>query len=211
MNQHKLIERASLAFCFIVFPALISVAQSDGGRSAMQVEPSYDIALHLVIGANDGASKIGGELPPSLANMSRQLKANFAFTNYRLASTFLGRISNNGTFEYKSVGNLFGKETEASPQTFLEWTLANCRSMPTAKGQPGFQAQAFRFGARVPVAAGNTRTDGGASTAAFNYEAIGLSLGKIGLAENTPTLIGTLNLPGANGTIFLIMTIRATD
>jgi hypothetical protein len=83
--------------------------------------------------------------------------------------------------------------------------------MPTAKGQPGFQAQAFRFGARVPVVAGNARADGGVPTAGLSYESIGLSLSKIGFAENTPTLIGTLNLPGANGTIFLIMTVRAAD
>lgn len=208
MNQHKIIGHVGLVFCLIIFPALISVAQSDGERAAVQVEPSYDIALHLVIGSNDGTSKAGGELPASLANMSKQLKANFAFTNYRLASTFLGRIANTGTFEYKSVGNIVGKDTEAMPQSFLEWTLANCRSMPTAKGQPGMQAQVFRFGARVPVVVGSAR---GESAAAVNYESIGLSLGKIGLVENTPTLIGTLNLPGANGTVFLIMTVRATD
>ena len=51
-----------------------------------------------------------------------------------------------------------------------------------------------------------------AKTAAVtNYESIGLNLRRISLVENTPTMIGTLNLPGTNGTIFLIMTVRSAD
>lgn len=208
MNHKKLIAHAGLALCLIVICSLMSAAQTEGGRDGTRVEASYDIALHVLIGSSDGAK---GELPASLANVAKQLKANFDFKDYRLASVFLGRISNNGSVEYKSVGNLFGKETEVLPQSFLEWTLGNCRGMPTAKGQPGLQAQVFRFGARVPVPVGGPKADAGAAAPVFNYESIGLTLGKIGLAENTPTLIGTLHLPGANGTVFLVMTVRATD
>ncbi|MFN0140743.1 MAG: hypothetical protein ACKVQW_11750 [Pyrinomonadaceae bacterium] len=210
MIQHKFFEHALLAFCFLVLFSFDSSAQSDSGRVAMQVEPSYDVTLHMLIGSNDG---VKGDLPASLADVSKQLKANFNFSSYRLASTFLGRISNTGTFEYKSVGDLGGRNVDgAAPTlTFLEWTIASLRSMPTVKGRPGFQAQAFRFGARVPVQTTTFQGESGKGSTVYNYESIGLSLAKIGLAENTPTLIGTLNLPGANGTIFLIMTVRATD
>lgn len=209
MNQSKAFRRATLAMGLMGAIAAVAQAQTDTGRQILQVEPSYDVALHLLIGSNDAA--VRSELPTSLANISKQLNANFSFTNYRLASTFLGRISNTGNFEYKSVGDLVGKNIDGSPQTFLEWGVANFRNMPTAKGQPGFQAQAFRFGARIPVQTTILQGEGGKGAPVYNYEAIGLSLGKVGLAENTPTLIGTLNLPGANGVIFLVMTVRSAD
>jgi len=209
MNQKSPLRSAVLAFCVVAISTIISSAQADGPRSAMQVEPSYDVSLHLLVGSNDGTR---GDLPASLSSVPKQIRANFTFTNYRLAGTLLGRIANSGNFEYKSVGSFFGKDAaDTSPQSFLEWTMANLRNMPTAKGQPGFQAQSFRFGIRVPVSLGSSRGDGGTSTPTFQYEAIGVSLSKVGLAENTPTLIGTLNLPGATGVIFLVMTVRSSD
>jgi hypothetical protein len=209
MNQSILFRKAMLVFAVCLAASVAGFAQSDSPKQTMQVEPSYDVALHLLIGSNEGGAKT--ELPASLNNVSKQLKANFNFTNYRLASTFLGRISNTGNFEYKSVGDLVGKNIEGAPQTFLEWSVANFRNMPTAKGQPGFQAQAFRFGARVPVPVGVQRGEGDKGAPVYNYESIGLNLGKIGLAENTPTLVGTLNLPGADGVIFLVMTVKSAD
>ena len=94
--------------------------------------------------------------------------------------------------------------------TFLDWELGDFRTMPNAKGQTGFQARIFRFGAKVPVVVGGHEVNG-KTTPVINYESIGLTLDKIGIAENVPTVIGTLNLPGTTGTIFLIMTVRSAD
>lgn len=208
MNHLITFRRTAIALCISVAFVFAASGQTEKGP-APQVEPSYDVALHLLVGSNETGAK--AELPASLANVVKNLKANFAFSNYRLGTTFLGRLSNNGNFEYKSVGDLVGKNVEGAPQTFLEWSVFSLRNMPTAKGNPGFQAQAFRFGARVPVPVGTQQGEGGKGSPVFNYEAIGLTLGKIGLAENTPTLIGTLNLPGANGVIFLVMTVKSAD
>ena len=45
---------------------------------AQQVEPSYDVSLHLVIGSNEAADKT--ELPADLSAVTRQLKTRFAFS-----------------------------------------------------------------------------------------------------------------------------------
>ena len=177
--------------------------------SAQQVEPSHDVSLQLVIGSDDASQR--GDLPSEISNVTKQLRSSFKFSNYRLASTFLGRISNTGNFEYKSVTNIFGQEQSGAAQSFLEWSVINMKSMPTAKSLPGLQTQAFRFGARVPVLVSTPKDDSGKSFPVYNYEQIGLTLSKVGLSENVPTLIGTLNLPGTSGTIFLIMTVRSAD
>ena len=197
MNQSK------RSFSFLVFPLLIlfgisaAVAQPDGA----QLEPSYEIALHVIIGSNEPGAR--ADVPAGLANVSKYLKSNFSFPHYRLANTFLGRISNTGNVEYKSVSNILGQETDAESQTFLEWSMVNLRSAPN-----GFQARSFRFGARVPVRTSTFKDGVGAGTSVVNYEAIGLTMSVIGLPANTPTLIGTISLPKTTGTIFLVATIK---
>lgn len=179
-------------------------------ETKLQVEPSCDVTLHLIIGSNDATQR--NELPANLAAISRQLKGAMPFPNYRLASTFLGRVSNSGNFEYKSISNIFGESSDLRSQTFLEWSLVNLKGLPTAQGGQGFQAVNFRFGAKVPVMTGGTvKDESGKATPVVNYESIGLTPRGVGLAENVPTMIGTLNLPGANDTIFLVMTVKGVD
>ena len=201
MHQTKYALTSIFALGLILFCSIFVAAQ--------QVEPSYDVTLQLVIGSDDNAQR--SDLPPELSNVSRQLKSSFKFSNYRLASTFLGRISNNGSFEYKSTSNIFGQEVTSPTQSFIEWSAISLKAMPNAKGQSGFQAQTFRFGARVPVLMSNSKDESGKSFPVYNYEQIGLTLSKIGLSENVPTLVGTLTLPVTSGTIFLIMTVKSAD
>lgn len=179
----------------------IAPAQSDPGQ---QLEPSYDVALHIVIGSNEAGGK--ADLPSNLSAISRHLKGNFSFSNYRLANTFLGRVSNTGSVEYKSVSNILGQETDAESQTFLEWSMGNFRAF-----QNGFQARSFRFGARVPVRTGSFKDSAGGVNPVVNYESVGLTMNMIGLPANTPTLIGTISLPKTTGTIFLIATIKTAE
>jgi hypothetical protein len=192
--------------CLVFFPlifllATFSVAaQSD---NTQQLEASYEVALHVVIGTNEGART---ELPANLSTISKRLKSNFSFSNYRLANTFLGRVSNTGTVEYKSVSNILGQEIDSDAPMFLEWTMANFRAMPN-----GFQARSFRFGARVPVRTGTVKDAAGGAAPVINYEAVGISMNLIGLPANTPTLVGTISLPKTSGTIFLVATVRTAE
>src|SRR5215207_753105 len=90
-----------------------------------QLEPSYEVALNMIIGSNEPVA--GASLPAGLSAVSKHFKGNFSFSNYRLANTFIGRVSNTGTIEYKSVSNLLGQQSGAEAQTFLEWSLGSFR------------------------------------------------------------------------------------
>ena len=186
------------------FPLLILISANVIFGQAMppQLEPSFEVSLQVVIGSND-ATGARADLPPNLATISRQLKSTYSFQNYRLANTFLGRVSNNGTVEYKSVSNIFGEPTEGGDaQTFLDWSLVNFQAMPT-----GFQARSFRFGARIPVVTRQTKD----TAPMMAYEAIGLTINTIGLPINKPTLVGTISLPKTIGTVFLVATIKPAE
>jgi len=88
-------------------------------------------------------------LPTGLRGLTGQLRANFPFPNYRLDSTYVGRLGGSGTFEYKSISNTIGSGPDSDTPTFLEWTLGNLRT--SSDGKTMYQAEPFRFGARVPV------------------------------------------------------------
>ena len=201
MNQSKrYLSFFVLPLLFFTF-LLTASAQPDAGPV---MEPSFEISLHVVIGSNEAGSR--GDLPASLSGISRQLKNNFSFSNYRLANTFLGRISNTGNIEYKSISNILGQESDPDSQTFLEWSMGSFRVMPR-----GFQARSFRFGAKVPIRVGSSRDDAGRSSPIINYESVGLTMSVIGLPANTPTLVGTISLPKTTGTIFLVATIKPAE
>ena len=206
MNQRRIFLSTLFVFSLIAGASLTAFGQAE---ARTPIEPSYQVSLQLVIGSSDATAR--GELPANLSTISKELRSTFAFSNYRLAGVFLGRISNTGNFEYKSTTNILGQETSRTNQSFLEWSLNNFRTGTLAKGPQGFQVQGFRFGAQVPVMTGTFKDAAGKESSSINYENIGLSLNRVGLPENTPTLIGTLNLPGADGTIFLVMTVKAVD
>ena len=184
---------------------LAGVLAVSGQSESRQLEPSYQVSLQFVMGTNEGGKS---ELPANLAEIAKDLRSDFGFSNYRVAGTLFGRVGNNGNYEYKSVSNIFGQESTAGTPTFLEWTIAGVHSVPSDKGR-AFEGSAFRFGARVPVAM--AREEGGKTNMAVSYESVGITAMRFGLAENTPTLIGTMSLPGTPGTIFLVMTAKAAD
>jgi hypothetical protein len=192
-----MIQTRSLKIVVFVASLIALLAFS---AAAQQTDPdrNYDITLQLVIGSNDAGPK--NEIPANLAPITKQIRSSFDFSSYRLASTFLGRVATNGHFEYNSVASIDGKDMSSTVPTLLEWSL---RDLHPSAGGRGLQATSFRFGAKVPIVVGD------AGKQSVNYEGIGVNINRVGLSENTPTLIGTLHLPGTSGTIFLVMTIRA--
>ena len=193
-----------LTAAILLIAASVSFSQTEPRPAA---EPSYELMLQVVIGSNTSEK---AELPQALAALSRHLRDDFGFTNYRVANTFIGRLTNSGNIEYKSVSDVFGRESQGDAPTFLDWSLAGFRSAAEPGGRTSFNAQAFRFGARVPVRT-QTRDEAGRTAPGLSYESIGLTVNRLGLPERTPTLIGTLSLPKADGTMFLIATVRPAE
>jgi len=193
-------------FSFLTLPllALLFISPASAQADSASLEPSFEVALHVVIGSNEPSTR--NDLPANLSTISKHLKGNFSFSNYRLANTFLGRVSNTGNVEYKSVSNILGQETDAESQTFLEWSMGNFRAL-----QNGFQARSFRFGARVPVRTATFKDGTGTINPIVNYESVGLTMTVLGLPANKPTLVGTISLPKTTGTIFLVATVKTAE
>jgi hypothetical protein len=188
---------------------LICIAAAFGQADAKpQAEPNYDAILHVVVGSSDSVQ--ADSLPQSLSAASKQLRSDFGATNLQLLNTYVGRMTPSGSLEYKGVSNAYAPVQESDTLTFLDWNLTGMKNLQNAAGQNVFEFQAFRFGARVPIKTSSFKDDSGKVNAVYNYESIGLTIQRMSVAENSPTLVGTLSQPRTNGTIFLILTVRAS-
>ena len=184
------------------------VALATIGAIGQQAESSYDLTLQLVVGSNEAGAKT--EMPSSLDQVAQDLKSRFGFSGYRLANTIHTRIVDAGGAEYKSLANIFGETADPMQPSFMEMSVVDLRNLSQVKGAGMFQGRVFRFGAKVPVATGGSfKDETGKARPITAYEHIGLTLTKFNVPESQPTLVGTLNLPGTNGTIFLVMTIKS--
>jgi hypothetical protein len=190
---------------FLLLVAAIGFAVTVQGQT-VPIEQSFEATLHVVIGSDDTAQR--GALPKSLDGVVRQIRDNFTFSSYRLMNTYYGRLANNGSLDYKSVSSLKNVSTELDAPTFLDWQLANFKAEPPATGRNPLSIQMFRFGARVPIVVSQTPAGDGKTNPVTNYESVGLTLNRLSIAENTPTLVGTISLPRTTGTVFLILTIK---
>ncbi|HLA96187.1 MAG TPA: hypothetical protein VK612_10730 [Pyrinomonadaceae bacterium] len=203
MNQPKKLASIVFIAAVIVFGGRVSFSQNDSKAAA---EPNYEAMLYVILGSDDTTQR--GELPKGLTAVSRQLHDNFSYQNYKLVNTYIGRVANTGSLEYKSVSNIFGAEQTGDVPSFLEWTVSGVRSGQAAGGAESVQIQAFRFGARVPIKLTYIRDESGKQSSSINYESVGLTVNRTGIAGNTPTLIGNIALPKTTGTVFLVLTVR---
>jgi hypothetical protein len=195
---NKLISTLALLF----FSVATVMAQPETRAAA---EANYEITLNVLAGSNDQSER--GELPPALSSISRQLKSSFGYSNFRMINTYLGRIGSGGNIEYKSLADIFGREQQAQDApTFLEWRIGNLRPAGPGAADP-FLMNQFRFGARVPVRMSGV-DPAGKPVQSVNYESLGLNVDRLGIPVNSPALIGTISLPRADGTVFLILTVK---
>ena len=176
------------------------------GQATTASGHSYEATLHVVIGSDDSSQR--GDLPKSLDGVAKQIRENFAFTNYHLLNTYYGRLADGGSLEYKSVSSLKDAATELDSPSFLDWQLANFRAEPAEAGKGSLSMQVFRFGARVPIVISRLASDGGTAVPVRSYESVGLTLNKLTVSSNVPTLIGTISLPRTTGTVFLVVVIK---
>ena len=198
MNKPKFIFSVVAFFVVCLFSATNFSAQTE--TQQRQAEPSYEVVLHLLTASNISSDK--NSVPQSLSNVVKKLKTNYTFSNYRLASTYLGRIANTGNFEFKIVSNEASQNQENYVPVFSDWSLGTLRKLPNEKGQNSIEFQSFRFGQRVPV-----KTSAGV----VNYEQIGLTMVKFSVPENVQTIVGSLSAAKPDELMFLVLTVKPAE
>ncbi|MBA2379153.1 MAG: hypothetical protein H0V76_06230 [Blastocatellia bacterium] len=182
-------------YLFILFSVLAGAAAGQG-EAAEAARGSFETTLY-VVQASSGTTKLH-PLPANIQSIAKSLSGDFGHSHNQLLATYLGRVSGNGSVSYKSIVNLAGGGSEAAAHGFVDWRLDQVH-----RGTSGaIGIRAFQFTARVPVLVGASTT---------SYESVGVTLTTTEVRANTPTVLGTLSLPGGSGTLFVLLTVRPID
>lgn len=205
MRISKLLISTSTFFLLLAIANVTAAAQADAAKNN---EANFDAMLHVLASAR--RAEPGEQLPASLSAVARRIKGEFGASDVRLINTYVGRLSNAGSLDYKGVSNAYVDQPQSGSPSFLDWRLSSLKPIQDGAGQTHYQFELFRFGARVPVVVG-ARDDASKGPLPLSYESIGLTLNRISVRENVPTLVGTLTQPKTEGTLYLILTVRNAD
>ena len=205
MNKPKFIFKFFL-FLLTLSAAGSTFAQTDT-RQTQQAEPCYEVILQIVIASNNAAEK--NAVPSALSNAVKKLKTLYAFSDYRLTTTFLQRMS--GSIEYKSLLSDASQNQDKNAPVFSEWSLRNLRNLPNSAGRNSLQFEAFKFGTRIPVTIGQVKEEGGKIVPVVNYESVGITTTRFSLNENEPTVIASLATSKPDELMFLVLTVKPAE
>ena len=206
MIKPKFVFCAAAFFLICFFNASNLTAQTPPNTIKRQAETSYEIVFQVLIGSNASSEKSAA--PPALASVVRKLKTNYAFSNYRVASTYIQRIADFGNATFNGVSN--EPAQNAAAPVFSKWSIDQFQVLPDASGRDSISIRNFSFGQRIPVRMG-ALDDGDKTGGVVSYEQIGLTLGKLVVPVGEPTVIGNLSAAKPDELMFLILTVKRAE
>jgi hypothetical protein len=192
----------------------VALAQDSAAAATADVKRegmNHDVQLHLLAASHEPVS--GGNVPPSMEAVVRQLRAALPFSNYRVATTFLNRVRDGGSVEVSGVGGapLTAATANSTSPTFFNFGLSNVRLLAGANDQPFIQVSKLRFGLKVPIQTATVAGDGGkGSYPVIQYQDTGITT-EVSVREGTPTVVGTLAASRPDESFILVLTLRRTS
>jgi len=133
--------------------------QSATDAEAKNEQLNFEVQLHLLVASNEKGQT--SNIPQVLEAVVKQLKPSLPFANYNLAATFVNRVKDGGTLELKGVvssDSFAGGAANSPSQTFYEFTLFQVKSAGRETKAPLIDITKFRFGLRLPIMMGISRT-----------------------------------------------------
>ena len=174
-------------------------------------ETNLDTQLHLVVASNQDSTE--GKLPQSLEPVLKQLRASLPFKNYRLATTLVNRVRNEGRLSLQWTGGPLIGSTAATSATpgFNEFKVTSIKFVTDTEGRKVIRMEGFRFGARIPIQTGTAIASNTPHAPIINYENTGLNT-DISMREGEPVIVGTMNVgPSGEAIIVVISARRSTN
>jgi hypothetical protein len=169
-------------------------------------ETNLETQLFLIVGSNQDVGD--PKLPSSLDTVVKQMRATLPFKNYRLVSTLINRVKNDGRLQLNWVGAPMtpaGSALSSTP-SFSHFNIRQVKLVRNSEGQQMIQMAGFSFGARVPIQM-SAIAAGGEVRPTTSYEQTGLGT-DISMREGEPVIVGTLNVGPSGDAIILVVSAK---
>ena len=173
-------------------------------------ETNLETHLFLIVASNQDV--VDSKLPSSLDGIVRQLRASLPFKNYRLVSTLINRVKNDGSLKLNWVGAPMTSIAATAPTapSFSYFNIRQVRLVRNNENQQMIQMAGFSFGARVPIQMSAVAANGEVKPTT-SYEQTGLGT-DISMKEAEPVIVGTLNVgPSGDAIILVVSAKRASN
>lgn len=172
-------------------------------------ETNLDTQLYLLVATNQDVDDT--KLPAALDPVVKQLRASLPFKNYRLMTTLVNRVKNEGRLNLKWIGGpLIGSATASTgTPSFNEFKVNSVKLVTDDGGRQLVRMDGFAFGARIPIQTGMVASSAPAAPI-INYEPTGLNT-DISMREGEAVVVGTLNVGPSGDAIILVMSAKRAN
>ncbi|HKR14314.1 MAG TPA: hypothetical protein VJT15_19770 [Pyrinomonadaceae bacterium] len=179
-------------------------------QTAAADETNFETQLYLLVGTNQDVAD--PKIPASLDSVMKQLRASLPYKNYRLATTLVNRVKNEGRLDVNSISGPFVPVTSSQniPQTTPSQFKIRQVKLVRENGQPLVQMSGFYFSSRMAIPVGAAVASNAPAPPAFNYESATLST-DISIREGEPVVVGTLNTGPSGDAIILVVSAKRTQ
>jgi hypothetical protein len=184
--------------------------QPQAQAQAQTDETNFETQLYLIVGTNSDVTD--SKIPTALDGVMRQLRSTLPYKNYRLATTLINRVKNEGRLDVNSISGPFVPVTTSQniPQTTPSQFKIRQVKLVRENGQPLVQMSGFYFNSRLAIPVGSPVASATPAPPAFNYESAVLST-DISLREDEPVVVGTLNTGPSGDAIILVVSAKRTQ
>lgn len=187
-----------------------SSAPSPSTQEKKTDETNLDTQLYLLVATNQAVDD--AKLPVALDSVVKQLRASLPFKNYRLMTTLVNRVKNEGRLSLKWIGGplLASAAASANTPSFNEFKVFSVKLVNDESGRPTVRMDGFAFGARIPIMTGTAVSSNGPAGAIINYEQTGLNT-DISIREGEAVVVGTLNVGPSGDAMILVMSAKRAN
>ena len=138
-------------------------------------ETNFETQLFLIVGTNQDVAE--SKIPTALDGIMKQLRSTLPYKNYRLATTLINRVRNEGRLDVNSISGPFVPVTSSNniPQTTpSQFKIRHIRLIPDDPRQT-VQVSGFYFSSRLAIPVGSPVAAANPAPPAFNYESATLA------------------------------------
>ena len=201
-------------FVIAIVLAVLCLSASAQAQSAnapqAKDETNLETQLYLIVGTNQETTD--SKLPSALDSVVKQLHTALPFKNYRLASTLINRVKNDGRLDLNWIGGPLATSNVSATAPAPSFSYFKVRQVSLTRdgeGQSLVQMLGFNFGTRIPIATGAVASADKGGFPSINYEGTGLAT-DISMREGDPVVVGTLNVGPSGDAIILVVSARRT-
>jgi hypothetical protein len=216
MNKQHVLGAIMLALCLAAGASVYAQENQEAQTPQTQIqtqtpadETNFETQLYLLVATNQDVSD--ARIPASLESVMKQLRSSLPFRNYRLATTLINRVKNEGRLDVNSISGPFVPVTTSNniPQTTPSQFKIRQIKLVRENGQALVQMSGFYFNSRLAIPVGSPVAAANPAPPTFNYESAALST-DISVREGEPVVVGTLNTGPSGDAIILVVSAKRT-